>query len=313
MTLAAWTKEQEDRGRRLVNDLHKCKQDLGELALEVVPGSVNLGSLDYQTSPESRELERFAEVIGIGYGALRGYRRVSLAYAPNHWNPENSWAIHYELATHPDRHRLIQRRWTVRKVRDFIGKAPKDGPSALSSSTTPASLTKNPRITDPLPQALTEADRVQLAREVLADPKVAPQVFDAPDPATRTKISKAARDAEVAAAVAARESLERQAELEQAEEDPAEYAQEQARKARSSRVMAGMQVMADVKIAATALRRALDQLNQILRESGTGTAVMNDAFFEELDNVGRYLDAVRETARGETVDAALARLLGGEV
>src|SRR3954464_4640295 len=76
----SYTERQVQRGRRLVASLSKAKWGLGDLALEVVPATVDLRTLDYVTSPERTELQEFADAIGLQYRSLLEYRLTAAAF-----------------------------------------------------------------------------------------------------------------------------------------------------------------------------------------------------------------------------------------
>jgi hypothetical protein len=168
-----YTQKQVERGRRLVSSLHKATWDLGDLFVDVVTAHVDLSGLDYATSPEKSELEEFAADIGLPFKLVLRYRRVAIVFPKptdtrKGRRDDVSWAVHEEFATADKPVQLLHRRktWTVRDARDYLGKASKDGPSTPSRSGVFAG--QGP---------VSQHERVQFAREALADDDVAREVM----------------------------------------------------------------------------------------------------------------------------------------
>lgn len=165
-----YSQKQVDRGRKLVATLSKSKFALGDLALEIAP-TVGGNDLEWVTSPAKTELEEFAEKIGTSYHALRTYRNVAAAFILTQRRDDLSFSVHQTFVTQDKPSKVLHQRkvWTVRTARDYLGRPPMDPAATTSGRGIPAGQTG-------VSPSQSRQERVQIAKEVLADPDIVDEI-----------------------------------------------------------------------------------------------------------------------------------------
>lgn len=156
-TTLSWN-ELVSKGQHLIETLTQDKFGLGDLALIAAP----LGS-DGAHNGSSATLDEYAQAIGCEPSSLREYRRVADAWPESQRRSKDaSFSVHQELASEPDRFNVLGKlikqakgkKITVNDVRTYKGKA----------------LVRYP------PPARTVKEKVELVREMVADPTIGKQI-----------------------------------------------------------------------------------------------------------------------------------------
>lgn len=154
-----YTQKQVDRGLKLVGNLTKNKFALGDLALEVAPNVNN--SMEWNTSPAKKELEDFAEAIGLSFRSLLEYRTVAATFPPTKRREDVNFTVHKTLVGVDNPPAALARRktWTVRSADEYAGKSSRDGQIKSGQKINSSTLSKS--------------EKVEIAREVMKDKDVA--------------------------------------------------------------------------------------------------------------------------------------------
>jgi hypothetical protein len=111
-----YTRQQVERGKKIVTRLRGQQFALGDLMLEVFPYN--------QAVNFDEESKRFCEEIGVAWSQAKECRRVSRAFPPEARENThgNAFSIYKIFANHPQRHILIKRqKWTVSEAKRLIG------------------------------------------------------------------------------------------------------------------------------------------------------------------------------------------------
>ena len=74
-----------------------------------LPWTVGDLALEVEVTHGDKTLERYAEEVGVGYRAMRDYRRVSKLFEIGTRMPSLSWAHHQILASRDDRFEWLMR------------------------------------------------------------------------------------------------------------------------------------------------------------------------------------------------------------
>ncbi len=292
-----FTERQVERGRRLVANLTKARWELGDLALEVAP-DVD-ASLEWVTSPAKKELEDFAEEIGLSYDHLRRYRRAAQVYpkpsspgAKDGRRSDVSWEVHQEFIGHPKALTLLHRRgtWTIRTAREYLDKAMPGG------SPTPPS-TRVAAGQSPVSGQLSREQRVQIAKEAIKDPAVRSEVF------RETEVQIAARKGSNEAAAEFMDTLDRQ----QAIEDPEAHADKHDGISRGRKVRLSLEFRSLLMHARSDVLGAAERWREI---GGPLDEDQGEDLLHLLDSIRNAVDAIRDNiTSGVSFDEGLAALL----
>jgi len=97
-----------EQGREAAKSQGQSNWTLGDLALQV------------EIKRGERNLQQYADDIGVPYGSLRAYRNIAAAYPSDKRLSSQGWSIHQAFAPLADRFELIKAQWTIPEARRFV-------------------------------------------------------------------------------------------------------------------------------------------------------------------------------------------------